>query len=100
MTVHIVCRSAGGTMKRASIFVAACLFAASICTAGLRTQSFDSDPGWEGHNNRIIPKEYPTVVQDFGYSKTNHAGKSPGEMGGQVNRASIPAFYADKIEPR
>ena len=39
------------------------------------------------------------MTQDFGYSKTNFAGKAAGEMGGQITRASEPAFYADKIGP-
>src|SRR5262245_42102810 len=63
----------------------------------LKTQSFDRDPGWEGHNNRITPERVPTVTQDFGYSKTNFAGKAAGELGGQITRASKPAYYADKI---
>ncbi len=66
----------------------------------IKTEHFDSDPGWESHNNRIVPKKYPMIVQDFGYSKTNVAGKSPGEMGGQVWRASEPAYYAARIGPR
>ena len=36
-------------------------------------QSFDSDPGWVGVNNRQIGTDMPVVKQDFGYSKTNHA---------------------------
>jgi hypothetical protein len=67
---------------------------------GMKSESFDSDPGWEAHNNRVVLREYPTVVQDFGYSQTSHAGKAPGEMGGQVCRASEPAYYADKIGPK
>lgn len=63
----------------------------------VKAESFDRDPGWESRNNRVVPKEYPTVVQDFGYSRTNFAGQAPGEMGGQITRASEPAFYADKI---
>lgn len=63
----------------------------------LKTESFDHDPGWEASNNRIVPKNLKTVVQDFGYSQTAHAAKSPGEIGGQITRASDPAFYADKI---
>jgi hypothetical protein len=63
----------------------------------LKTESFDKDPGWEGHNNRIVPERAPTVTQDFGYSKTNFAAKAAGELGGQVTRASEPAYYADKI---
>jgi hypothetical protein len=46
-----------------------------------------------------VPKRGPTVTQDFGFSKTNLAAKAAGELGGQVARASEPAFYADKIGP-
>lgn len=67
---------------------------------GLKTEAFDRDPGWEAHNNRVVPEKFPTVVQDFGYRKTNVAGKAAGEMGGQVWRASEPAYYADRIAPK
>src|SRR5437764_1100590 len=67
--------------------------------AALKAESFDKDPGWEGHNNRVVPDRVPTVVQDFGYSKTNVAGAAAGELGGRVTRAAVPAFYADKIGP-
>lgn len=67
---------------------------------GIRRESFDHDPGWEGYNNRIVASRYPMVVQDFGYSETHHAGQAAGEMGGQVCRASEPAYYADRIDPR
>src|SRR5262245_58823374 len=73
--------------------------AAEQAQTALKTEHFDKDPGWEAHNNRIVPAKRPTVVQDFGYSTTNFAGKSPGELGGQVTRASEPAYYADKIGP-
>jgi hypothetical protein len=73
---------------------------ASAVAQSTKIESFDRDPGWESHNNRIMPKEYPTVVQDFGYSGTNIAGKAIGEMGGQVWRASEPAYYAEKIGSR
>jgi hypothetical protein len=65
----------------------------------IRSESFDKDPGWEALNNRIVPERVPTVRQDFGYSKTKFAAKSPGEIGGQVQRASEPAFYAQKTGP-
>ncbi len=65
--------------------------------AVFKSESFDKDPGWEGHNNRIVPGRLPTVTQDFGYSKTHFAGSAAGELGGRVTRASVPAFYADKI---
>jgi hypothetical protein len=66
----------------------------------MKSESFDRDPGWEAHNNRIVAKRYPTIVQDFGYSETHFAGVAAGEMGGQVWRASEPAYYADKIGPK
>ena len=62
-----------------------------------KTEHFDKDPGWEGFNNRVVPAKLATVSQDFGYSPTNFAGKEKGEIGGLVQRAGKPAFYADKI---
>jgi len=67
--------------------------------APLKAESFDRDPGWEGHNNRIVPAKFPTVTQDFGYNRTNFAGRAAGELGGQVTRAAEPAYYAANIGP-
>jgi hypothetical protein len=72
----------------------------AFAQVGLKSASFDRDPGWLARNNRIVPKAYPTVVQNFGFSNTNFAGSSPGEMGGPVTRAYEPAFYGDKIGPK
>ena len=66
----------------------------------LKSESFDRDPGWEGHNNRILPKFFKTVEQDFGYSATNFAGKETGEIGGRIWRSSTQASYAAKIPPK
>src|SRR5687768_13334286 len=63
----------------------------------LKTETFDRDPGWEGHNNHIVPKEVLKVTQDFGYSATNHAGKAAGEIGGHIQRSTTPAYYAAEI---
>jgi hypothetical protein len=65
----------------------------------LKIEQFDHDPGWEGFNNRNAPKEARTVEQDFGYSKTQFASTSPGEIGGSIQRASIPASYAAPLMP-
>jgi hypothetical protein len=64
---------------------------------GLKTETFDRDPGWEGHNNRIVPKNVLRVTQDFGFSATNVAGKAAGEMGGRIQRSTTPAHYAAEI---
>jgi hypothetical protein len=50
----------------------------------IKRESFDDDPGWEGRNNRMIMKDPPMVIQDFGYSPTHYAGRQPGEIGGQM----------------
>ena len=65
-----------------------------------KTESFDSDPNWESFNNHIVPKEYRTIAQNFGFSNSNFAGESPGELGGRICRAAKPAFYADRIETK
>src|ERR1041385_1197213 len=65
----------------------------------LKSETFDRDPGWEGHNNRMTPKKASVVKQDFGYSTTHFAGKAAGEMGGAIQRATKPASYAAALTP-
>ena len=65
----------------------------------LKTETFDHDPGWEGHNNRIVPKQVFLVRQDFGYSATHFAGKSVGEIGGRIQRSTTPASSASALTP-
>ena len=68
----------------------------------VKTEKFDTKPKWESFNNRMKPdpKDIHKVVQDFGYSKTNHAGDAKGELGGKVQRATQAAYYADRIPPK
>lgn len=68
--------------------------------ATTKSESFDRDPAWIAQNNHIVPEKFPTIEQNFGYSQTGFAGRSVGEMGGQVTRASEPAYYADRIKPQ
>ena len=62
-----------------------------------KTEYFDRDPGWEGHNNRVMPKVVKSVQQDFGYRATNFAGKAKGEIGGTIWRSPTLASYAAEI---
>jgi len=62
-----------------------------------RTQRFDTDPGWDGHNNRATVPAIRTVRQDFGYSRTANAGGMAGEIGGFISPAAEPAWYARKL---
>ena len=64
-----------------------------------KVERFDRDPGWDGQNNRAT-LEKRTIKQDFGYSRTSHAGGRPGEIGGHITPAAEPAWYARKIEPK
>ncbi len=63
----------------------------------IKTESFDRDPGWEGHNNRLLPKVLPSITQDFGYSATQFASSKKGELGGKVVRSMMPSYYAAPI---
>jgi hypothetical protein len=79
-----------------------CILAAipSFTTAEERTQHFDRDPRWEGHNNRSMTPAPREVRQDFGFSNTSHAGGKPGEIGGFITPAAEPAYYAKKLEAK
>jgi hypothetical protein len=73
---------------------------ACFAIAEERTEHFDRDPGWDGHNNRSAVPRPRTVRQDFGFSNTAHAGGKPGEMGGFISPAAEPAYYAKKLPAR
>ena len=63
-----------------------------------RFQDFTADPNWEGRGNRTAEEHARTVVQNFGYSRTNYAGgDTPGEIGGRISRSLTPATYATVI---
>jgi hypothetical protein len=85
-------------MRLWSACIAVALAGAAL--AKEKTEHFDKDPGWEGVNNRATTPEKRTVRQDFGYSRTNHAGGQPGEIGGFITPAAEPAWYAKRIEPK
>jgi hypothetical protein len=60
-------------------------------------ERFDRDPGWDGHNNRAASPAVRAIRQDFGYSRTTHAGGRPGEIGGFLSPAAESAYYAKVI---
>jgi hypothetical protein len=88
-------------MRSASILmnslVVICLAAASGSSEE-QVERFDRDPNWDAKNN-WTPKRKPVkVTQDFGYSRTNHAGgKSPGEVGGAILRSSRSVSYVKPL---
>jgi hypothetical protein len=74
---------------------------ADVASAEERTERFDQDPQWDGVNNRATVPEPQLITQDFGYSKTQHAGgASAGEIGGLLTPAAEPCFYAKPLEPK
>ena len=86
-------------MPRHRAFAFCCLFAslAGPSAAEDRVERFDRDPNWDGHNNRAAAPEPRAIRQDFGYSRTAHAGGEPGEIGGFLSPAAEPAYYAKAI---
>lgn len=64
--------------------------------ASIKEESFDNDPHWDGANNRMIADR--VAVQDFGYSDTSFARGTQGEIGGEVQRSTLVAYYAKKIQ--
>ncbi|MBX9580042.1 MAG: hypothetical protein K2X87_07000 [Gemmataceae bacterium] len=87
-------------MSRRVIAGAVLAAVAAGAVAGERTERFDKDPGWDGHNNRPPAGLTRAVRQDFGYSRTAHAGGQPGEVGGLVTPAAETAYYAKKLAPK
>lgn len=87
-------------MKHAPCAAALVVLAAALAPALAQgKEAFDRDPAWNGRNNRLartLPPE--TVHQDFGYSPgTRHAGGEPGEIGGTIQPAAEPVYYAKAI---
>ncbi|MDB6057972.1 MAG: hypothetical protein JWO95_1816 [Verrucomicrobiales bacterium] len=81
--------------------VALTLATALSCSAqSLKSEHFDKDPGWESFGNRA-PKKQIVAHQDFGYSPdSDFIGKGKGEIGGRIQRSTVPAYYAEAITPK
>jgi hypothetical protein len=64
----------------------------------LKTETFDADPGWDGHNNRATDPQPRQIVQNFGFDGfTRNAGGRTGEIGGFITPAGEPAYYGKVI---
>lgn len=66
--------------------------AGSVSAAPVVTNHFDADPNWDAVNNRTAP-------QNFGFTNSNLAGASAGEIGGFYARHPTAAFYAHNFGP-
>jgi hypothetical protein len=85
-------------MKFSNIILLSLLISTAASCSNQRRQNFTFDPHWEGLNNRNDKIACRTTSQDFGYSPgTNHAGGAPGELGGAVQTAADPAYYAMRL---
>jgi hypothetical protein len=74
-----------------AIFVMMLFLVAGPARGGTRTQNFDTDPGWDGRNNRIRPTNPPEVNQDFGYDRSRRA------IGGEFCQTIRPAWYGKPV---
>jgi hypothetical protein len=89
MTLH-------GNLSLATALLSATICIAQTTAPALKSEHFDQDPHWESFHNRSASTR-PVVTQDFGFSPTHFAGAEAGEMGGRVQRSTLPAYYADNI---
>jgi hypothetical protein len=89
------------SLQRVAVF-SLVLFAAMSAIGAEKTETFDSDPKWEGINNRSARTAEPvTVKQDFGYLTTNKAGGAKaGEIGGHISAAGEVAYYGKVIQTK
>lgn len=71
------------------------MFMAAGVSATIVDYAFDADPGWLEVNNRTGDGQ----GQDFGFSATNYAGGTAGEIGGVFNRYqhAAAACYAVNV---
>jgi hypothetical protein len=65
----------------------------------LKTETFNTNPNWDGRNNRATDPGPRQIVQNFGFSATTNAGGPAGEIGGFITPAGEPAFYGKVIAP-
>src|SRR6185436_9797988 len=66
----------------------------------LKTERFDTDPGWDSRNNRASDPGPRQIVQNFGFSSsTTNAGGAAGEIGGFITPAGETAYYGKAIPP-
>src|SRR5207245_8738759 len=92
----MIARSNRSTYKIAALLC----FLVTPIAAKERAEHFDREPNWEGRNNRAEnPKPRP-IRQDFGYSRTAHAGGQAGEIGGLITAAAEAAYYGKRLEPK
>jgi hypothetical protein len=62
-------------------------------------QDFSHDPNWDHSGNRATYQAKEVGgIHDFGFSATDHAGGTAGEVGGLVWRSPY-AYYADRVGP-
>ena len=95
-------------LRRLRCLVAISIFSIvyGVMSAPLRAdaldyENFDSDPGWDAHHNKLTAPTPRTVIQNFGYRPSNHAGSAAGEIGGIVDRSPLEtASYAQLMSPR
>src|SRR3954471_23430758 len=66
----------------------------------MKTEHFDTDPGWDGHNNHSQTPDAKKITQFFGFSNTTRAGGTAGELGGNIFTAGEPAFYGKILAPQ
>ena len=82
-----------------SLSMLSCCFVSAHSETVTIAEDFATDPQWDGRNN-VRTERGREKRQDFGFSQTNYAGISAGEIGGTVCRSVRPATYGTPIAPK
>lgn len=61
-------------------------------------EHFDTDPGWDGVNNRATTQEPRTIHQDFGYAPDISLGPFPGAVGDRITPDARAAYYGIPLD--
>src|SRR5262245_20411112 len=85
-------------LARAAFLAAGLACPALQAESVFKSENFNVDPSWDGHNNRPATAEAPppamNVTQNFGYvSGGTHAGGTAGEIGGFITPTGEAAYY-------
>ena len=88
-----------GVRQPMSLLPAALFLSCFAVLAGERFENFDTDPEWDGINNRSTHYEPRAIAQDFGYAPELELGGVKGAIGGRITPDARAAYYAKPIPP-
>ena len=76
------------------VYLIGVLFPGQAAGLVMRTETFDTDPGWTGVRNVDVG-----LGNNYGFSNTDNTGglSTEGEAGGTIARTTLVSYYADTM---